>query len=120
MRRTILKKTTAVVVVVILAGAIGSAVFKNRLHGEQTPGVEYGERLFNSFCSGCHYAGKPDFKVGPGLIGLFKRDGLPVSGRPVTRENVLDQLVSPYRAMPSFAQLPRRDLDAIVAYLKTL
>ena len=60
-------------------------------------------------------------KFGPSLEGLFNRDELPVSGQPVSEENVKDQFISPYESMPSFAdRLSDKEMDTIISYLKTL
>jgi mono/diheme cytochrome c family protein len=59
--------------------------------------------------------------MGPGLKGLFDRKTLPASGRPVTEENVRQQLRDPYKNMPSFAERLTPDERAqIISYLKTL
>lgn len=80
-----------------------------------------GARLFNKkACADCHYADRPDTKIGPGLKELFKRDKLPMSGRAVTEDNIRKQLKTPFRAMPSFAGLPEEEVKALVAFLKTL
>ncbi len=79
-----------------------------------------GAVVFNSNCSGCHFADKTDTKIGPGLKGLFKRDSLPVSGRPVTEANVRNQLKTPFREMPPFAHLPEEQVEALLAFLQSL
>ena len=58
--------------------------------------------------------------MGPGLVGLFSREALPASGRPVTEANILRQLNDPMGSMPTFAWMEEWEKDAVVAYLKTL
>jgi cytochrome c2 len=80
-----------------------------------------GATVFNERgCVDCHYADRTEAKIGPGLKGLFKRDKLPTSGRAVTEDNVRKQLKTPFRGMPSFADLPEDKVKALLAFLTTL
>ena len=80
-----------------------------------------GNGLFRENCSMCHFTDKSDKKVGPGLKGLFDKENLPVSGQEVTEASVREQLITPYENMPSFEdKLTEKEIDAILAYLKTL
>lgn len=76
--------------------------------------------IFQERCAGCHYADKTATKKGPGLKGLFKRDKLPVSGRPVTEANVRAQLAKPFNQMPPMVDVKGADLAALLDYLKSL
>ena len=58
--------------------------------------------------------------MGPGLKGIFKLDAFPVSGAAVSDENFRKLLKTPYRKMPPFGHLPDEQVDALLAYLKTL
>lgn len=82
--------------------------------------IRQGEKLFGSYCSGCHAADSTATVIGPGLKDVLKRKALPVSGRTATAANIYQQLKAPYRKMPSFAQKLNDDqmLD-IIAYLNT-
>lgn len=82
--------------------------------------AENGRRVFGSHCTTCHFADKEDWKVGPGLKGILKRDKLPASGRQAIPENILRQIRTPYLAMPSFPSLAGQELADLLAYLKTL
>lgn len=82
--------------------------------------AQRGKDLFLKKCSGCHSATSRSTDPPPGLQGLFERDRLPVSGKPVTNANVRDQLENPYNTMPSFAALATEKVDAIIAYLRGL
>ncbi|SFM58932.1 c-type cytochrome [Thermodesulforhabdus norvegica] len=82
--------------------------------------VKKGQSIFNSLCAGCHYSDSSDRKIGPGLKGLSRLNNLPLSGRPVTRENLLDQLNNPYGTMPSFQGLSEEHKKAIIEFLLTL
>ena len=83
------------------------------------PVVE-GARIFNKSCSVCHYANKTETKIGPGLQGFFNLKSMPSSGLPVSDVNIRKQLKTPLQDMPSFSDLPEEDIEALIAYLKTL
>jgi len=83
------------------------------------PAVE-GARIFNERCSFCHYADKTETKIGPGLQGLFNLKSMPSSGVPVSNANIRKQLKTPFKNMPPFSDLPEEDIEALIAYLKTL
>ncbi len=82
--------------------------------------AQRGREFFNQRCSLCHFTDKTDTKVGPGLLGLFSRENLPASGKPVSDANIRSVLKTPYRAMPAFTNLSKEQTDALIAYLKTL
>jgi mono/diheme cytochrome c family protein len=87
----------------------------------ESSGVERGQGLFDKQCSFCHFADRTDSKMGPGLKGVLRGETLPVSGKPATPENVTQQLLNPYKNMPSFkATLSEQEIEYLVAYLKTL
>lgn len=85
-----------------------------------TPMVRQGADLFGSQCSLCHFADKSETKIGPGFKGLFKRGQLPISQKPVTEDAIRNQLKSPVGKMPPFPDLSPEQIQALVAYLKTL
>lgn len=83
--------------------------------------VEKGKKLFENLCISCHYSDRKDFKRGaPGLKGIFSEKILPVSKKPVTVENVANQIKNPYKSMPSFNDLNDNQIADIISYLKTL
>lgn len=82
--------------------------------------TESGMDLFVANCSGCHFADRKDSKVGPGLLGLFKRSTLPDSGLAVNEETVRDQIVNGGKKMPPFKHLKEEQIRAIIDYLKSL
>jgi len=82
--------------------------------------VAKGKELFESKCSFCHAVDSTATVVGPGLKGILKRKRLPVSKRPATPENVMHQMVEPYKDMPSFSYLSKEEREAIIAYLNTI
>ena len=82
--------------------------------------VGRGQALFDNQCSFCHFADRTDSKMGPGLKGVLKGEKLPLSGKPATPENVTQQLLNPYKNMPSFSSLSEQEIKDLVAYLTTL
>lgn len=82
--------------------------------------IEAGNKIFEQYCSGCHTTRSTKTIVGPGLKGILKRKTLPVSGRPATPEDIVDQIKNPYRNMPAFRQFSKKQLEDILAYLNTV
>lgn len=121
MRKTDLKHATAGVVITVVCLVVLMGVLRARvLRSSDNSGK--GAALFEAkSCTQCHYTGKQETKVGPGLKGLFEREVLPVSGRPVSAENVKKQLRSPYKNMPSFEdRLTHEEIHHLIDYLKSL
>jgi cytochrome c2 len=119
-RQTKLKyATAAVVATLVFAALILSAL---RVAGTQRADQQQGATLFSEKgCGQCHYADSRDAKTGPGLKSLFSRESLPVSGGAVSEANIRDQLLTPYRNMPSFAdRLSEEEIDHLIEYLKSL
>ena len=80
-----------------------------------------GEVIFARNCQMCHFADSTEAKTGPGLGGLFARDRLASSGRPVTRAAVRGQIEAPVGSMPSFtSRLSQDELSDLLVYLETL
>jgi len=79
-----------------------------------------GSVLFEKHCSKCHRPDSEAYLIGPGLKDLLKSDTLPASNRPSTIENVRSQLLKPLGNMPAFQRLTEKELEDLLAYLKTL
>jgi cytochrome c len=79
-----------------------------------------GEQVFSSTCTFCHFTDTTERKVGPGLMGLFRRERLPVSGDRVSDDRVRKQIRQGSGAMPPHGHLSTADVEALVQYLKTL
>ena len=63
--------------------------------------IRKGKSLFENVCKNCHDAYSDTITIiGPGLKGLFKKDVLPISKKPATVENILNQLNRPLNKMP--------------------
>jgi mono/diheme cytochrome c family protein len=80
---------------------------------------EAGRIVFQNLCADCHAPDSLDPKAGPGLKNLFGKP-LPDSGLPPTEEAVRTQIHSPRKNMPAFPSLQGRELDHLIAYLRTL
>ena len=82
--------------------------------------IEKGAMIFANKCSSCHFADREEKRAGPGLKGLLQKDTLPSSGRPVTIENVKEQIIRPFLVMPAFPNLSEQELADLLAYLQSL
>ena len=68
-------------------------------------------------CSSCHVGGV----AGPVLTGLFKRKSMRDKKRtPLTVDSVRQRIVSGGDGMPPFVSLKPKQVDDLIAYLKTL
>jgi len=121
-------KTVVALYALCLVAVIGLGYFGGELvYGSRTkaaaenadPAAE-GAMVFKQNCSACHYTDSTAFKVGPGLKGIFKQEKLPVSGSAVSDDNFRKQLKTPFNKMPSFGHLSDEQVNALLAYVKTL
>jgi len=78
-----------------------------------------GERLFQQ-CSGCHSEKAGESNEGPSLKGLFKKRNL-LNGKPATEQYIRLRITNGGDGMPPFQQiLSAKEIDQVIAYLKTL
>ena len=82
-----------------------------------------GKAIFQEKCAECHNANNSgdnnETKDGPGLEGV-KKGKLP-SGRPATREVILDLVTRGQESMPAFKDgLTEQQREDVVAYVLTL
>jgi len=82
--------------------------------------VEQGAAFFAQNCAMCHYSDRTDIRIGPGLKDLFKKDKLPISGKPVTDDSIKSLLKTPVDRMPAFVDITEEELGALIEYLKTI
>jgi mono/diheme cytochrome c family protein len=82
--------------------------------------IEQGRAIYQQQCIACHDPDSSEPRAGRGHRDLFRREKLPVSGRPATPENVIRQLREPVGTMPSFAWMDQEQLEELLAYLNTL
>ena len=120
-------RTLLVLAMLILIPFLGCESAKSeKVPAAPKGSAEKGAQVFEEDCSICHYADRTDTKLGPGMKGLFKNQLLPASHKPATEENVRAQITKgdPHgkpMPMPAFGdQLNSRQMDDLLAYLKTL
>jgi len=114
--------------VLCLFTVIGLGYFGGELvYGTKSPAAEVsdgpateGAMVYKQNCAVCHLTESTTTKIGPGLKDVFKGDTFPVSGWPVSEENFRKQLQEPIDKMPPFGHLPPEQVEALIAYLKTL
>ncbi|GAB4433705.1 MAG: hypothetical protein OHK0040_04430 [bacterium] len=82
--------------------------------------IKRGKELYNEKCSFCHDPLSNEAGVGPGHKGILKNPYLPVSRKPATPENIVEQIKHPYKDMPSFSYLSDKEIEDLLAYLNTL
>ncbi len=82
--------------------------------------ITRGKRIFEESCAFCHDPYSTNSLVGPGLKGILKNPTLPSSKRPSTPEHIATQLKTPYKRMPSFANLSQDKVVDLISFLNTL
>lgn len=82
--------------------------------------IARGEKIYKSECTVCHNPFSIEWYFGPGHKGIMKNPLLPVSKKPSTPENIVNQLRNPYKDMPPFTNLTDEDILNLIAYLNTL
>lgn len=82
--------------------------------------LDNGRALFTQYCSSCHLSDSTERKVGVGLKGIMKHPTLPISGQPATEKNIRKLLQMGFQDMPPFPDLKQEEVEALIAYLKTL
>src|SRR5579863_4830487 len=104
-------------VTLLFAGAIalaGSSLYAQK--GDAAKGKE----VFDQ-CSVCHNSDSTDVKIGPGLKGLFKKDKMTSTGKPVTDANVRSKIEEGGNGMPAYKDILSDEEKAnVIAFLKTL
>jgi len=82
---------------------------------------EKGEAVFkDKNCGVCHFTDKETRRIGPGLKGLFKHEKM-WDEKPLTEANVRTMILKGGGKMVGFEdQMNAKELDNLIAYLKTL
>jgi cytochrome c len=80
-----------------------------------------GEAVFKEKnCAVCHWTDKEARRIGPGLKGLFKHEKM-WDDKPLTEANVRAMILKGGGKMTGFEdQLDAKELNNLIAYLKTL
>lgn len=80
-----------------------------------------GKQIYKSKCAICHFDTSTAERVGPGMKGLFQAEKLARSGLAPSEENLRKLILEGSGTMQPFrGVLTRRQLDDLLAYLKTL
>lgn len=80
-----------------------------------------GKQIYKSKCAICHFDTSTAERVGPGMKGLFQAEKLARSGLAPSEENMRKLILEGSGTMQPFrGVLTRRQLDDLIAYLKTL
>ena len=104
-------------VTLLFAGAI--ALAGSNLYAQKGDAAK-GKEVFDQ-CSVCHNSDSTEVKVGPGLKGLFKKDKMTSTGKPVTDANVRSKIEEGGNGMPAYKDvLSDAEKADVIAYLKTL
>lgn len=125
MPRPVLKAVRGLVYVLALALPAATVCWAQGKSALSTAAKE-GQKIFEQQCALCHYSDQANNKIGPGLKGILKNKQLPFSHKPATVANVREQIEkgNPQgkpMPMPPFAgKLPAKDINNLIAYLKTL
>lgn len=82
--------------------------------------VREGRGVFRRLCAICHSVQDTRTRVGPGLKGLFQRKLTPVMGHLVNDASIRDHIHQGGKKMPAFPEIRGRQMEALIAYLKTL
>lgn len=109
-RFTGLLALTACIAFTLAAGSNAGAAKADAAKGKET---------FEQ-CAVCHNVDTPEKKMGPSLMGLFKKKAL-ANGKPVTDANVTAQINAGGNGMPGYADMLSAEEKAnVLAYLHTL
>ncbi|MBU4276983.1 MAG: cytochrome c [Proteobacteria bacterium] len=79
-----------------------------------------GRKHFQHYCQTCHDPQDGSRRTAPDLTGLYGRGLTPAMKQPVTDANVGGHIKQGGPRMPPFPWLDKREIAALLAYLKTL
>ncbi len=80
-----------------------------------------GRRLYDQYCDRCHNPYSTRGRLGPGLIGVFKKPYLSASGIPANDARVGEIIRIGRGKMEGFGNvLTQQQLDDMLAYMHTL
>ena len=104
----------------MLSAACASILLAGSALAEDTKGdAAKGKDVFEQ-CGVCHNTDSPDKKVGPSLMGLYKKPKLK-NGKAVTDANVKAVINAGGNGMPAYADmLTDAERADLIAYLKTI
>jgi mono/diheme cytochrome c family protein len=104
---------------ICVAGVLGCKPLPpSKPASEFTPEEARGARVFQAYCSECHYPTTTQGKKGPGLQALTKLKAMP-SGAPPSDERMTQTILHGHGMMQPIP-VPVEDLKPLLAYLHTL
>jgi cytochrome c len=119
--RVVLAISTLCLLTVTGIGFYGAdLVYKKELPRSEHELLANGRALFTQYCSSCHLSDSTEKKVGVGLKGVLRHPTLPISGQPATDKSIRKLLQMGLQDMPPFPDLKQDEVEALIAYLKTL
>ncbi len=120
---TVMKKFAVFTAILVLVVSAGLAQKKGAAKDEKKGAAgdaAAGGKIFKEKCTICHYADKADKRIGPGMKGVFKREKM-WDDKPMNEANVREMILKGGGKMVGFEdQLDKKEIDNVVAYLKTL
>ena len=110
-----MNKLSSLLCVSALAAGVALAQEKKAEAGD----VEKGKEIFEQ-CAACHNVDTDEKKMGPSLMGLFKKEKM-ANGKPPTEENVKAVIDAGGNGMPAYEDLlTDEERTHLMAYLKTI
>jgi mono/diheme cytochrome c family protein len=98
------------------SGAKAAKAKTEKASGDATKGAA----VYKTNCAVCHYADKSTKRIGPGLAGYFKKTKME-NGKAINEANVREVIMEGEGRMPPFKEkLEDKQLDDLMAYLKSL
>jgi cytochrome c2 len=79
-----------------------------------------GKKIYDRLCLACHSTDSEEKKIGPSLMGVLKKESLPHTAKPATKENIKQQLLRPALTMPAFKNFSDQELSDLLAYLEII
>ena len=123
--------TKRLIPMLVFALAVSFAAARSRGDAKKAPAkkgaaakkgadIANGQEAYKKNCAVCHFADKSDKRIGPGLKSFYQREKM-FDGRPVHDENVRDLVLNGAGKMIPFKEkLDNKQVDDLIAYLKTL
>jgi len=80
-----------------------------------------GRQVYDQTCERCHDAYSSSGRQGPSLMGVFKKEYLPLSGLPANDDRVSEIVRFGRSKMPGYGQvLSQQQVTDLLAYMHTL
>jgi cytochrome c len=98
----------------------GKARSRPEMSATREAQIKRGKQVYDVYCGICHHPSSEEKKIGPGLKGIYKR-GKFEDGKKVDDASMRTWIEKGGKDMPAFEEtLTREEINALIAYLKTL